>query len=213
VSPLPGTIENTTVFVGNLDPSVTEEQLGNHFQGFGTIVQIKIPPNRGCGFVKFETREAAEKALATLHGSMLSGLRIRLDWGKASAGRQHAGLVGAGMDPSMTGYSALQAHQYYLAQWQAQQQAQAAYYYRYGGQSAQMYVMPQQHIQQPVNTRQQPGAFTSTSGGQQLLQQQQFQQQPQMAAGQEDTGGEFSTTSLTSSQQRPAGMAWNDIGQ
>jgi len=134
--------ENTTVFVGNLDPSVTEDQLHNHFQGHGNIIQVKIPPNRGCGFVKYDNRESAERALASLHGSILAGLRIRLDWGKANAsGRRYSGMAMA-VDPSMAGYP-LQAQQYYFAQWQAQQ-AQAAYYYgRYGGQGP-VYVLPQQ---------------------------------------------------------------------
>ena len=49
--------ENTTVFVGNLDASITEDQLKDHFSHHGTITQIKIPPGRGCGFVKFETHD------------------------------------------------------------------------------------------------------------------------------------------------------------
>jgi RNA recognition motif-containing protein len=202
--------ENTTVFVGNLDPSVTEEQLEAHFQGLGTIIQIKIPPNRGCGFVKFEARDAAEKAIATMHGSTLAGLRIRLDWGKANASRHH-NQMGA-VDPSMGGYSAMQAHQYYMAQWQAQQ-AQAAYYYQYRGQAPQMYVVPQQPMQQQHIPRQQ-GMFP----GLPMMQSQQQQQQPSsqiLPVMQGDATADFNSMaqSLTSSQGRGPILAWNDAVQ
>lgn len=186
-------LENTTVFVGNLEPSVTEEQLQQHFQGFGTIVQTKIPPNRGCGFVKFETREAAEKALQTMHGSILSGLRIRLDWGKANAARNHSHH-----DSSMIGYSALQAQQqFYMAQWQAQQ---AAYYYRYGStQNPHMYLYPQQ-LQPPTTVRQ-----TQTQG---LIQSPQLLQTSPSTNRPEESGiSDFSGIAANP----PRNPAWNEV--
>lgn len=33
--------ENTTVFVGNLDPTVTEEQLKEHFEHHGAITHVR----------------------------------------------------------------------------------------------------------------------------------------------------------------------------
>ena len=69
--------ENTTVFVGNLDPNVTEDQLKEHFSHHGAIVHIKIPPNRGCGFIRFETHEAASNAINQMNGSILGSLRVR----------------------------------------------------------------------------------------------------------------------------------------
>lgn len=198
--------ENTTVFVGNLDPSVTEDQLHNHFQGFGNIIQVKIPPNRGCGFVKYDNRESAEKALATLHGSTLAGLRIRLDWGKANAsGRRHSGLA-MGMDPSMGGYTTMQAQQYYYAQWQAQQQAQA-YYYRYGAQ-APMYVMPQQAMQQQGYAGRQQGYVANGI---------QYTQAPMIAGTMlpDETGAvDYGTQAQPlMNQQATAGLAWNEAVQ
>ncbi|MBA0790695.1 hypothetical protein Gohar_015328, partial [Gossypium harknessii] len=44
---------NTTVseiFVGNLDPNVTEEELKQFFSPLGEIVYVKIPAAKGCGF-------------------------------------------------------------------------------------------------------------------------------------------------------------------
>lgn len=44
------------IFVGNLDPNVTEEELKQIFSQFGELVYVKIPAGRGCGFVQFGTR-------------------------------------------------------------------------------------------------------------------------------------------------------------
>ncbi|KAF9675536.1 hypothetical protein SADUNF_Sadunf09G0042400 [Salix dunnii] len=46
-------ITNTTIFVGNLDPNATEEDLRQTFLQLGEIASVKIPAGRGCGFVQF----------------------------------------------------------------------------------------------------------------------------------------------------------------
>lgn len=49
-------INNTTIFVGGLDPTVPEEDLRQIFGQFGELVYVKIPLNKGCGFVQFSNR-------------------------------------------------------------------------------------------------------------------------------------------------------------
>lgn len=44
------------IFVGNLDPNISEEELKQTFLQFGDIVYVKIPAGKGCGFVQFGTR-------------------------------------------------------------------------------------------------------------------------------------------------------------
>lgn len=44
------------IFVGNLDPNITEEELKQTFSQFGEIAYVKIPGGKGCGFVQFGTR-------------------------------------------------------------------------------------------------------------------------------------------------------------
>lgn len=44
------------VFIGNLDPNVTEEELRQIFMPLGDIVYVKIPAAKGCGFVQFAAR-------------------------------------------------------------------------------------------------------------------------------------------------------------
>jgi|TARA_B110000261_G_scaffold91932_1_gene104521 hypothetical protein len=41
-----------TVFVGGIDPSVTETDLRHKFDPCGHLVYVKIPKGKGCGFVQ-----------------------------------------------------------------------------------------------------------------------------------------------------------------
>ncbi|KAJ5124834.1 uncharacterized protein N7515_008659 [Penicillium bovifimosum] len=59
---------NTTVFVGGLSGYVTEDELRSSFQGFGEITHVNILPGRGCGFVHFVQRRAAEMAINQMQG-------------------------------------------------------------------------------------------------------------------------------------------------
>ena len=44
------------IFVGALDPSVSDDQLRQVFSPYGELVHVKIPVGKGCGFVQFATR-------------------------------------------------------------------------------------------------------------------------------------------------------------
>ncbi|KAM7492699.1 hypothetical protein LguiA_035620 [Lonicera macranthoides] len=48
---------NTTIFVGGLDPSVSDEALRQVFGQFGELVHVKIPVGKRCGFVQFANRQ------------------------------------------------------------------------------------------------------------------------------------------------------------
>jgi len=62
------------VYVGNLKPSVTKEELEKLFNRFGSIVECKIlvdhetGQSKGCGFVKFENVSNARDAINGLSG-------------------------------------------------------------------------------------------------------------------------------------------------
>ncbi|CAN7071901.1 unnamed protein product [Brassica oleracea var. botrytis] len=47
---------NTTIFVGALDESVTEDGLKSVFGQFGELVHVKIPAGKRCGFVQYANR-------------------------------------------------------------------------------------------------------------------------------------------------------------
>ncbi|OAD67427.1 hypothetical protein PHYBLDRAFT_174118 [Phycomyces blakesleeanus NRRL 1555(-)] len=79
---------STTVFVGGLNTPISEEELHACFMPFGEISYVKIPPNKGCGFVQFSQRESAEAAINDLNGSVLAGSKLRLSFGRSQLDRQ-----------------------------------------------------------------------------------------------------------------------------
>ncbi|KAF5176665.1 Polyadenylate-binding protein rbp47 [Thalictrum thalictroides] len=79
---------NTTIFVGGLDPSVTDEDLRQSFSQYGEIVSVKIPVGKGCGFVQFANRNTAEEAIQNLNGTVIGKQTVRLSWGRNPANKQ-----------------------------------------------------------------------------------------------------------------------------
>ncbi|ESQ54571.1 hypothetical protein EUTSA_v10025342mg [Eutrema salsugineum] len=79
---------NTTIFVGALDQSVTEDVLKSVFGQFGELVHVKIPAGKRCGFVQYANRGSAEQALSMLNGTQLGGQSIRLSWGRSPSNKQ-----------------------------------------------------------------------------------------------------------------------------
>jgi RNA recognition motif-containing protein len=79
---------NTTIFVGGLDPNVTEDVLKQVFAPYGEVVHVKIPVGKRCGFVQFATRPSAEQALQLLQGTLIGGQNVRLSWGRSLSNKQ-----------------------------------------------------------------------------------------------------------------------------
>ncbi|KAI3466242.1 hypothetical protein Pfo_022905 [Paulownia fortunei] len=79
---------NTTIFVGGLDPNVTDDHLKQVFSQYGELVHVKIPVGKRCGFVQFADRSCAEQALSNLNGTLLGGQNIRLSWGRSPSNKQ-----------------------------------------------------------------------------------------------------------------------------
>ncbi|GLU14216.1 hypothetical protein SLE2022_307990 [Rubroshorea leprosula] len=74
----------TTVYVGNLAPEVSQNDLHRHFYvlGAGAIEEVRIQRDKGFGFVRYNTH--AEAALAIQIGnaqSFLCGRQIKCSWG------------------------------------------------------------------------------------------------------------------------------------
>ena len=61
---------NTTAFVGNVNADITEEDLYNVFRRCGDIVSVKLLKAKGCAFVTYAQRDAAERAITYLHGKV-----------------------------------------------------------------------------------------------------------------------------------------------
>lgn len=56
--------QESTIFVGDLDPETTAEQLTGLFKRFGCVLSSKIKENHCYGFVTFEKKQSAEAAIA-----------------------------------------------------------------------------------------------------------------------------------------------------
>eukprot|EP01018_Ginkgo_biloba_P026410 Gb_24595 [translate_table: standard] len=130
--PIENDSNNTTIFVGCLDPNVTDEELRQIFGHFGDLVYVKIPVGKGCGFVQFTHRSCAEEALRNLHGTVIGQQSIRLSWGRSPANKQRPALYGWGQfnsDPNQWGgyYGYGQSYEGY-----EYPQDPAAYAYAYG---------------------------------------------------------------------------------
>lgn len=89
-----GDSSNTTIFVGGLDPNVTDEDLRQAFVQYGEIVSVKIPVGKGCGFVQFANKNNAEEALQKLNGTVIGKQTVRLSWGRNPANKQFRGDFG-----------------------------------------------------------------------------------------------------------------------
>jgi RNA recognition motif-containing protein len=81
---------NTTLFIGGLSASVSEDQLRSIFGRFGEIIYTKIPQGKGCGFVQFVDRKAAEASMAEMNGQVIGNSAVRISWGRSSTGKAPA---------------------------------------------------------------------------------------------------------------------------
>lgn len=82
----------TNLYIGNINPKMTEEMLCQHFGKFGPLASVKImwprteeerSRNRNCGFVAFMRRRDAERSLDDMKGSTILGYEVEIGWGKA----------------------------------------------------------------------------------------------------------------------------------
>jgi len=93
--PLPSLSNNAgrRLFIGNIDPKITEFHLLKLFKPFGDVVQfdflfhkggpMKGEP-RGYAFIAFETHESAEKARQTLDGKWAVSQRLAVKYASAT---------------------------------------------------------------------------------------------------------------------------------
>lgn len=77
---------STTLFVGNVSWSTTEDTLWEHFNQFGEVSSVRLPTDResgkpkGFGYVEFADLESAKKAFDGAAGAEIEGRNIRLDY-------------------------------------------------------------------------------------------------------------------------------------
>lgn len=85
---------STKIYIGNLNFSTTEETLQNKFESFGTIESVSIirdkntQMSKGFGFVEMEDEIAANKAVSSLHGTMIDSRKLRVNIARDVQNRQ-----------------------------------------------------------------------------------------------------------------------------
>ncbi|XP_053555070.1 non-POU domain-containing octamer-binding protein [Bombina bombina] len=77
--------QRSRLFVGNLPPDLTEEELRKMFERYGKAAEIFIHKDKGFGFIRLETRTLAEIAKAELDNLPLRGKQLRVRFACHSA--------------------------------------------------------------------------------------------------------------------------------
>ena len=76
------------IYVGNLSPETTEDDLRQTFEAFGQVISVKILRNRvtgesnGIGFVGMPVSDEGQTAISELNGKSLKGNAIKVEKGK-----------------------------------------------------------------------------------------------------------------------------------
>ncbi|KAJ2326965.1 E3 ubiquitin-protein ligase pub1 [Coemansia sp. RSA 2681] len=85
-----------SLYVGNLDPRVSEQMLAEVFGAVRPVVAVKIIPDKrqapggiNYGFVEFATHQDADLALQGLNGRRILDCEIRVNWAFTGAGQVH----------------------------------------------------------------------------------------------------------------------------
>jgi len=72
-------MEGKKLYVGNLDYSVTKDDLSELFAEFGEVVEVTIIDGKGFGFVEMSEPAEAENAMSDLNGKDLKGRSLKVD--------------------------------------------------------------------------------------------------------------------------------------
>ncbi len=90
----------TTLYVGNLDPSVTEEFILTLFNNIGPVKGCKIIRETAGGdpycFVEFVTNTSATTALGAMNQRNFMGRQLKVNWANSGSGGTGAGRGGGG---------------------------------------------------------------------------------------------------------------------
>lgn len=66
-------MRGSKLFIGNLNRTVTNEQIEELFSTYGEVKEVKIIEGKGFGFVEMAVQAGAEKAKQALDGSDFKG--------------------------------------------------------------------------------------------------------------------------------------------
>lgn len=88
----------TSLYVGDLDPDVTEAQLMEKFNSVGSVVQVRICRDKitrqslGYAYVNFSQPSEAERALDTQNFEMMNNRPMRIMWSQRDPALRRSGI-------------------------------------------------------------------------------------------------------------------------
>lgn len=85
-APVIDTQASRSLWIGNLDPTVTEEELRASFEPYGPIESLRLLPSKECAFVNFHDVGHAVQARECLQGAAIGNMIIRIGYGRADNG-------------------------------------------------------------------------------------------------------------------------------
>ena len=72
-------MRGSKLFVGNLNRTVTQEQIKELFSTYGEVKEIKIIEGKGFAFIEMSAQVEAEKAKQELNGADYKGRALVID--------------------------------------------------------------------------------------------------------------------------------------
>lgn len=85
------TVESRSLWLGNVDPTVTEEEIRVVFEPFGIIENIRLLPAKECAFVNYFDLESAIRGRNSMHGKPLGNMILRIGFGKITENSRELG--------------------------------------------------------------------------------------------------------------------------
>jgi cold-inducible RNA-binding protein len=91
-----------SIFVGNLDFSVTEDQIRALFEPHGAVDRVTIMTDRDTGrsrgfaFVEMSNSQEADQAITAVNGQNLSGRAVNVNEARPKPARRSGGPGGGG---------------------------------------------------------------------------------------------------------------------
>ena len=85
------------IYVGNLSPEVTDDDLRQAFEAFGQVTSAKVVKDRftteprGFGFVEMPSSQEAKTAMDSLNGTELKGKNILVNEARSRTDKRRGG--------------------------------------------------------------------------------------------------------------------------
>jgi RNA recognition motif-containing protein len=89
-------MQGSKLFVGNLNYSVTSEELAELFSNHGEVREAKVIEGKGFGFVEMGSQTEAENAKQALNGTDFAGRPLNVDEARPPKSRDQRGGGGGG---------------------------------------------------------------------------------------------------------------------